>query len=75
MAGQRCEPLYQLHWQSWSDPSQTELVAQTGADCDVLVVLNEVIHRRIAECPDGWGPMVCDDTSGYFVWAANPPQV
>jgi hypothetical protein len=68
--------LYQLHWQNLSidKHNETEFVAQAGSEdfpnADALVAhFREIIERRKAECPEGWGPMICDETYGGFAWA------
>lgn len=68
--------LVQLHWQNPSNPIQTEMVMQgeTNSDDEVaewFKLCREKIEERKDECPEGWGPMICTDTSEHFVWAAQ----
>jgi len=63
---------FQLHWQNPANPDETKLVAQAsafdGTSCDkMLETFKNVIERRKADCPHGWGPLVCDETCDLFV--------
>lgn len=68
--------LFQCHWQHRTEHDRTEWVAQAGFTADeikdgaVLRWSEEVFTRRQAEMPDGWCPMVCDQTAPCFVLAA-----
>jgi len=66
--------LFQLHWQNRENPRQTDLVGQFESDDGRKVEewARELVGRRRSECPDGWVPMLCDETSDYFVLAAAP---
>jgi hypothetical protein len=65
--------LYQLHWQNRSNIQETEFVGQFEAATveEARDRLNDLIERRRNECPEGWGPLVCNQDSGYFVLAAG----
>lgn len=70
--------LIQVHWQNVADWRQTEFVAQGGSFTDAAVMyawIKEVVQRRQSECPAGWRPMVCDSTSNFFVWGAEPQAI
>ena len=65
--------LIQVHWQKIDEPNQTQMVGQGGdfkTAEDMHEWIRELVDRRKEECPDGWQPMVCDSTSGFFMWAA-----
>lgn len=64
--------LVQLHWQNRADVKQTEFVAQGEFD-DATAMgewAKEIIDRRANEMPAGWVPLICNEQSEYFVWAA-----
>lgn len=70
--------LIQVHWQNIADSRETKFVAQGGSFADAGSMydwIKDVVQRRQSECPAGWSPMVCDSTSDYFVWAAEPQSV
>ncbi len=72
--------LVQLHWQNESKLSQTMMIMQgeinSAEDQAAWVELcRKKIEERKAECPEGWIPMVCTDTSEHFEWAVTPAKV
>jgi hypothetical protein len=65
---------YQLHWQNVDDLRETIFVAQSALPADeALASFRKTIDRRKDECPKGWTPLVCNEESDYFVWAAPSP--
>ncbi len=70
--------LLQLHWQHRTRLNDTVFVAQgefqdsaEGATA-CKEWMGELIQRKGPECPDEYGPLLCDETSPLFVWAACP---
>lgn len=71
--------LYQLHWQNPKELSQTIMVMQGEAnspdECDKLrKAFADKLRERRDECPEGWQPFVCDETSNHFWWS-KPVEV
>lgn len=59
----------QLHWQERKNHANHKLVAQT-TNSDQLNLYEwseDIINRRAAECPEGWGPMICDERYELFI--------
>lgn len=67
----------QLHWQNRENPSETRFVAQSRLAWDVptldaaLKYLLAACAEKLAEMPDGWAPLTCDETSPHFDWDAR----
>jgi len=66
--------LAQLHWQNPENPEETIFVAQMEwKDSDSFRdSLREICDRRRHECPEGWLPMLCNESAPMFVKAFNP---
>jgi hypothetical protein len=77
--------LYQLHWQNLDIDKhhETVFVAQASSDDyptadEMLRYFHEIIKARREQCPEGWGPMICDETYAGFVLSpedADTPAV
>jgi hypothetical protein len=69
MAPSNQRSLWQLHWQNPRDLTQTIFVGQSGSLSsfeEFEAWFNGLIEHRRAECPQDWGPLVCDQDSHYF---------
>lgn len=75
------EYIIQIHWQEcfpWEgDEPKLIFVAQHGFKSselpDPVLWIHSTIEEKKDECPKGYQPMVCDETSSYFLKAPVQP--
>lgn len=69
--------LVQLHWQNPNNPQETMLVSQAdcneggfviGTDTDVGQWAHGKAMEKLADRPEGWEPLVCNESDERFWW-------